>query len=152
MSGKQLKNRKMEKAKTIYVIGVFDLFHSGHVKLLERAKALGDRLIVAVNGDDMVASYKRRPFFGESDRLLLIASCRYVDEAFIIREYDNKTYLEKYGVDVVVHGDDWGRASYLEQIRVDEAFMKAHGIELCLLPYTTGVSTSDLIKKIKASE
>ena len=53
---------KMNNMKNVYVIGVFDLFHFGHVELLRRARALGDRLIVAINGDDMVASYKRRPF------------------------------------------------------------------------------------------
>lgn len=58
--------------KNVYVIGVFDLFHFGHVELLRRAKELGDRLIVAINGDEMVASYKRRPFLSEQDRLEVV--------------------------------------------------------------------------------
>ena len=82
--------------KNVYVIGVFDLFHFGHVELLRRAKELGDRLIVAINGDEMVASYKRRPFLSEQDRLEVVKACRYVDDAFIIHEYDNKEYIKKY--------------------------------------------------------
>ena len=66
--------------KIVYVIGVFDLFHSGHVRLLQRAKALGDKLIVAINGDEMVAQYKRRPYLNEEERLEVVQSCRYVDE------------------------------------------------------------------------
>lgn len=49
--------------KVVYVIGSFDLFHRGHVELLRRARALGDRLIVAINGDDIVEKYKRRPLY-----------------------------------------------------------------------------------------
>jgi cytidyltransferase-like protein len=55
--------------KVVYVIGSFDLFHRGHVELLRRARALGDRLIVAINGDDIVEKYKRRPYIKEDDRL-----------------------------------------------------------------------------------
>jgi glycerol-3-phosphate cytidylyltransferase len=137
--------------KNIYVIGVFDLFHKGHVELLKRARALGDKLIVAINGDEMVASYKRKPFFSEVDRLALIEACRYVDEAFIIKEYDNKAYIQKYGIDIIVHGDDWAKESYMKQIKVDEEFMAANKVALYLLPYTNGISTSDLIKQIKES-
>ncbi|MBW7868447.1 MAG: FAD synthase [Brumimicrobium sp.] len=135
--------------ENIYVIGVFDLFHAGHVELLRRAKELGDKLIVAINGDDMVASYKRRPFFQEEDRLKIIQSCKYVDEAFIIREYDNKEYIQKYKITQIVHGDDWEENSYMNQICVTPDFLKQNNCKLVLLPYTKGVSTSDLIKKIK---
>lgn len=61
---------------------------------MRRAKELGDRLIVAINGDEMVASYKRRPFLSEQDRLEVVKACRYVDDAFIIHEYDNKEYIK----------------------------------------------------------
>lgn len=135
--------------EVIYVIGVFDLFHSGHVKLLKKAKELGDKLIVAINGDDMVASYKRRPIVNEQDRLAVVEACRYVDEAFIIREYDNKEVIKEKKITKIVHGDDWPAESYMKQIRVTSSFLKEHNCELILLPYTKGVSTSGIIKKIK---
>jgi len=137
--------------QNIYVIGVFDLFHRGHLELLKRARALGERLIVAINSDDMVANYKRRPFFSEEDRLALVEACKYVDEAFIIREYDNKEYIRKYHIEVIVHGDDWAKESYMTQIRVDQEFMAENQVKLHLVSYTNGISTSDLIKKIKES-
>lgn len=135
--------------KNVYVIGVFDLFHRGHVEFLKKAKSIGERLIVAVNGDEMVASYKRRPFYPEQDRLEIIRSCKWVDCAFIISEYDNKKYIEQYKIDAIVHGNDWERNSYLQQIRVTEAYLKEHNAELVLVPYTAGVSTSHIIKQIK---
>ncbi|MGM0589739.1 MAG: adenylyltransferase/cytidyltransferase family protein [Bacteroidota bacterium] len=138
-----------ETINNVYVIGVFDLFHRGHVELLRRSKELGKNLIVAINGDDMVASYKRAPYFSEQDRLEIIKACRYVDEAFIIDGYDNKQYLVDYDIDAIVHGDDWEKKSYMEQIRVTEDFLNEYGIELVLLPYTEGISTSDLISTIR---
>ena len=137
--------------KTIYVIGVFDLYHRGHLELLRRAKELGDRLVVAINGDDMVASYKRRPFFSEEDRLALVKSCIYVDDAFVIRQYDNKEIIESYKINKIVHGDDWKEESYMKQIRVTPEFLEKNNCELVLLPYTKGISTSGLINEIKSS-
>lgn len=145
-------SNQQKKYKNIYVIGVFDLFHRGHVELLKRSKNLGEKLIVAINGDEMVASYKRAPFFSEEDRLEIIKCCKYVDEAFIIKEYDNKKPLITYNIDAIVHGDDWEAKSYMKQIRVTEDFLEEHNIELVLLPYTKGVSTSELIDSIKNSE
>jgi len=135
--------------KNVYVIGVFDLFHRGHVEFLRKAKSLGQNLIVAINGDEMVASYKRKPFYSEHDRLEIIKACKYVDEAFIIREYDNKEYIEKYKVDAIVHGNDWEKNSYMHQIRVTEDYLKEKNAELVLVPYTSGISTSQLINLIK---
>jgi glycerol-3-phosphate cytidylyltransferase len=135
--------------KNVYVIGVFDLFHRGHVELLRRAKELGNKLIVAVNGDELVAKYKRRPFVSQENRLAVIVACKYVDDAFIIEEYDNKEALIKYGIDIIVHGDDWVGSSYLEQICVTQEFMDTHHIELVYLPYTKGISTSELVENIR---
>lgn len=137
--------------KNVYVIGVFDLFHRGHVEFLKQARALGENLIVAINGDEMVASYKRKPFYSETDRLEILKSCKFVDEAFIISEYDNKKYIEKYNIDAIVHGDDWEVNSYMEQIRVTKKYLKERNVELVLLPYTANISTSQIRKMIKES-
>ena len=131
------------------MIGVFDLFHRGHVELLRRARALGDKLVVAINGDEMVAQYKRRPFISEDDRLAVVRACRYVDEAFVIHDFDNKQAVVEHGINLIVHGDDWKGDSYLEQIRLTKDFVEEHHIELFYLPYTKGISTSDIIKEIK---
>ena len=137
--------------KVVYVIGSFDLFHRGHVELLRRARALGDRLIVAINGDDIVEKYKRRPYIKEDDRLAVVQACRYVDEAFVIHTFDNKEVICKYGINIIVHGDDWCGMSYLEQIRLTPEFIQEHQIQLIYLPYTKGISTSEIISQIQQS-
>ena len=135
----------------VYVIGVFDLFHTGHVELLRRSKELGDKLIVAINGDEMVNQYKRKPFMSETERLSIVEACRYVDDAFIIRKFDNKKPLIEHNISKIIHGDDWERDSYLKQIRIDEQFLEDHQIEMVFLPYTSGISTGEIIERIKQS-
>lgn len=141
----------MRKYRNIYVIGVFDLFHRGHVELLKNSKALGENLIVAINSDLLVTKYKRAPIFSENDRLEIIKACRYVDEAFIAYDYDNKPYIEQYNIDAIIHGDDWEKSSYLKQIVVTEEYLNGRNVDLILLPYTKGVSSRDLIQKIKST-
>ncbi|NCC52152.1 MAG: cytidyltransferase-like protein [Spartobacteria bacterium] len=136
----------------VYVIGVFDLFHRGHVELLRRSKTMGRKLLVSINGDEMVAQYKARPFFSEEERLAVVQACRYVDEAFIIRQFDNRQVLLDYGVSAIVHGTDWEEDSYLRQIRVTRDFLREHNIEMLFIPYTEGISTTDIIRKIQQSE
>ncbi len=135
---------------TVYVIGVFDLFHRGHLAFLERARACGDRLVVAINGDDMVSSYKRRPIHGEADRRASIRALRGGDHAFVSGDYDNRRAMLEHEVDIGVHGDDWAAQSYMEQIRATPGFLERHGIELRFLPYTEGISTSAILERIRA--
>ena len=106
----------------VLVIGVFDLFHRGHVELLRRSSAMGDKVFVIVNGDKMTTEYKRKPWFSEVDRMEIVKSSKYVDEVVISNEFDVKPYLEKFNIDVIVHGDDWGNSSYMEQIKVNEKY------------------------------
>jgi glycerol-3-phosphate cytidylyltransferase len=130
----------------VLVVGVFDLFHAGHVNLLRQARDLGDRLVVIVNGDELTTSYKRRPVMSEADRLYLLAACRYVDSAEISNDYSVRDVVRRHRVTKIVHGDDWQAASYKRQIRCDDAFLEKHGVELVLLPYTKGISTSAIIR------
>ena len=138
--------------KNVYVIGVFDLFHVGHLNLLRRARSLGGKLIVAVNGDSLVADYKRKPIISEQNRLAIIESLSIVDECFVINKYDNSKELINYKIDIIVHGDDWEEQSYLRQIGINNEFLLSNGIEMKLLSYTSGISTSDLIKTIRCDD
>jgi len=142
---------KPDKKIVIYVIGVFDLFHVGHLQLLQRAKSLGTKLVVAVNSDDLVSKYKRKPIINEKDRLKIIKALDLVDNAFLIDTYDNKIHISKNEVDIIVHGDDWPRDSYMRQIGIDDLFLLKNRVELELVPYTEGISTSQIIRTIHES-
>jgi glycerol-3-phosphate cytidylyltransferase len=133
----------------VLVVGVFDLFHRGHVELLRRARALGSCLHVIVNGDRLTAAYKRRPVMAEADRLAIVSACRYVDRAEVSNDYDVKPYVERHGIRAIVHGDDWTRDDYLRQIRVSEQYLQAQGVEMVFVPYYRGESTTDLCRRIR---
>ncbi|ATC94424.1 adenylyltransferase/cytidyltransferase family protein [Pseudoalteromonas tunicata] len=138
-------------SENILVVGVFDLFHVGHLTLLEKSKALGDKLFIIVNGDKMTGEYKRTPYINENDRKRLIEALDIVDEAVISNEFDIKPYIEQFNITKIVHGDDWELNSYMEQIRCTPEYLAAQGCEIVMLPYTQGISTSALIKQIKQS-
>jgi len=135
--------------RVVLVVGVFDLFHRGHLELLRRARAHGDQLVVVVNGDEFTARYKRRPVMNETDRAAIVGALRMVDEVQISNSNDCKPWVEKFGVNVIVHGDDWPHESYLRQIEMDEAYIASRNIEMIYTPYYQGVSTSALIKQLK---
>lgn len=135
--------------KNVYAVGVFDLFHRGHVEFLKKANSLGQRLVVAINSDDKVARYKRKPYYSENDRLEIVKACKFVHEAFIIHGYDNKKYIEKYDIDIIVHGNDWEIEKYKKQIGVTDEYLMERNAIVALIPYTFGISTSAIINLIK---
>ncbi len=132
----------------VYVAGIFDLFHRGHVELFRKARGLGDKLVVAVNTDAFSERYKRKPVFPEQDRIEIVKACRFVDEAFLIDDYDNRDFILKYGAKKIVHGDDWTGDSYLEQLCLTKEFIDRHGIEMVYVPYWVGISTSEAIATV----
>jgi cytidyltransferase-like protein len=127
----------------VYVDMVGDLFHPGHVALLRAARQFGDRLIVGVLSDEVVASYKRRPIMSLAERVTVIAACRYVDEVLPDAPYRVTTeFLDDHEIALVVHGDD------IPPETVEEIYgpVAAAG-RLRLVPYTAGVSTSAIITR-----
>ena len=143
------KQAALPAARTVLVIGVFDLFHRGHLELLRSARELGDRLVVVVNGDEFTARYKRRPIFSEDDRLAIVASLKEVDCAVVSNSPDARPVIEEHDVDLIVHGDDWDHQGYLKQICVDEAYLKGRAIEMRYVPYYPHISTSTIIDRIR---
>ncbi|MCG9712683.1 adenylyltransferase/cytidyltransferase family protein [Shewanella insulae] len=138
-------------AKKVLVVGVFDLFHRGHVEFLKKAATFGDELIVLINGDQMTEKYKRRPIYSQEDRAEILNAMSCVSVVEVTNSFDVKPVIEKYNIDVIVHGDDWEHQSYLEQIRCTEAYLDERGVAMAYTQYHSSVSTSELLKKIKES-
>lgn len=125
----------------VITFGTFDIFHVGHLRLLERARALGDHLIVGVSSDELNQSKKSRaPVYSLSERMDILRGLRTVDEVFVEESLDAKRdYLAQYHADVLVMGDDWrGKFDHYGDI-----------CEVVYLPRTPSVSTSATIEKIK---
>lgn len=130
-----------------YTCGVFDLFHVGHLNLLERAKACCDYLIVGVCSDDYVRRCKgKEPVIGEDDRTRILNALKCVDRAEIVsveETLDKILAWKRFGFNVLFSGSDWkGTPRFLE---TEERF-KAEGVELEIVffDYTQGVSTSGI--------
>ncbi len=124
--------------------GTYDVFHVGHVNILERAKELGDHLIVGVSSDKLNFSKKfRYPVYTQADRLSIVNAIHCVDEVFVEESLELKRkYLEELQADVLVMGDDWaGRFDEFKNI-----------CEVVYLPRTTGISTSEIILAVKARD
>jgi len=127
-------------SRTVITFGTYDVFHVGHLRILERAAELGDRLVVGVSADALNISKKgRAPVFSESERLAIVSAIKGVDEVFVEESLELKRhYLEKYAADVLVMGDDWeGRFDEMKDI-----------CEVVYLPRTPAISTTALIEKI----
>jgi ethanolamine-phosphate cytidylyltransferase/choline-phosphate cytidylyltransferase len=129
----------------VYVDMVADLFHYGHVAFLEQARAFGDELVVGVHSNATVESYKRTPIMTMDERIASVRGCRFVDEVVadaplvITREW-----LALHRVDLVVHADDFDPALAERLYGVPMAMGIFHTV-----PYTPGVSTTDLIRRIR---
>ncbi len=136
------KNRSVPR--TVITFGTFDVFHVGHLKVIERAATLGDRLVVGVSADALNERKKGRPpVFSEDERMAIVAALKHVDEAFLEESLEQKReYLLKYQADVLVMGDDWaGRFDEFEDI-----------CEVHYLPRTPAISTTALIEKISGTQ
>lgn len=128
----------------VYVDMVADMFHLGHINMLKRAQAMGDYLVVGLMSDEDTASYKRRPICTLQERTAVIAACRYVDKVIPASPLQlTRAFIEQEGIDMVLHGDDMSE----ETLRFFYAVPMEMGI-LKTLPYTQGISTSDIIRRV----
>jgi glycerol-3-phosphate cytidylyltransferase len=124
---------------TVLTYGTFDIFHVGHARLLRRASALGDRLVVGVVSDEL-CRIKGKPIFNsEAHRAEVIASSGYVDKVFIQVEMEQKERdIERFEAKRLVVGDDWKNHPRFERVR------GYRDVELVYLPRTEGISSSML--------
>lgn len=127
--------------KKIITFGTFDVFHVGHINILERAAALGDYLIVGVSSDKLNFDKKNRyPIYNESDRMKIIQSLKFVDQVFIEESLELKLeYIKKYNANILVMGDDWtGRFDWVKS-----------DCDVIYLPRTPSISTTEIIEVVK---
>jgi glycerol-3-phosphate cytidylyltransferase len=115
--------------------GTFDLFHIGHLRILERTRALCDRLVVGVSTDEFNALKGKRTAVPFDDRAAIVKALRWVDEVIPETSWEQKPGdIQRLGVDVLVMGNDWaGKFDHLK------AFC-----DVVYLPRTPGISTTEL--------
>lgn len=127
--------------KTVITFGTFDVFHVGHLRILERARAMGSSLIVGISTDALNFSKKgRNPVYCEAERMEIIAALKCVDMVFKEESLELKAdYIKKYNADILVMGNDW-----------EGKFDKFN--DICQVTYferTPAISTTEVIEKIR---
>jgi cytidyltransferase-like protein len=129
----------------VYADMVADLFHYGHAEFLRRARELGDVLVVGIHSDATVESYKRAPLTTMEERVKVVEACRYVDEVIPDAPLAvTSDWIERHRIDLVVHGDDLDD----EQAEAMYTAPAAMGI-LRTVPYTAGISTSEILLRLE---
>jgi D-beta-D-heptose 7-phosphate kinase/D-beta-D-heptose 1-phosphate adenosyltransferase len=136
---------KKEHKKVVFTNGVFDLLHRGHVEYLQKARQLGDMLIIGLNSDASVHAIKgpKRPIVSQEDRATVLAALACVDHIVYFDEDTPAELIEAILPDILVKGADYS----IEQIVGAEAVLK-NGGQVIPIDLTPGRSTSELIRKI----
>jgi rfaE bifunctional protein nucleotidyltransferase chain/domain len=129
----------------VFTNGVFDLLHAGHVDLLERARALGDALVVGLNTDASTRRLKgeRRPLMPEADRARVVAALAAVDAVVLFDEDTPAELVRRLEPDVLVKGAD-----YAEDAIVGKDTVEARGGRVVRLPLVEGRSTTKIVEEI----
>ena len=125
----------------IITFGTFDLFHIGHLNMINRCKKYGDKLIVGISTDKLNYSKKNRyPIINERNRMEIVKNLKAVDEVFFEESLELKEqYIKKYNADIFIIGDDWkGKFDYINKF-----------CKVIYLPRTSNVSTTDILNGIK---
>lgn len=127
--------------KKVITYGTFDLLHYGHINLLQRAKALGDYLIVALSTDEFNSKEKNKiTYFSYEERKRLLEAIRYVDLVIPEQNWEQKiSDVKEFKVDTFVMGDDWkGKFDFLKDY-----------CEVVYLERTPEISTTKIKKDLK---
>ena len=138
---------KARGQKVVFTNGCFDILHRGHLHLLREAKALGDLLIVAVNGDASVRQIKgpARPVIAEAERAELIAALEMVDYVTLFDELDPYRQIEEIRPDILVKGGDWR-----EEEIIGGDIVERSGGKIAVIPYLKGFSTTQIISRLRS--
>ncbi|AYL69474.1 adenylyltransferase/cytidyltransferase family protein [Citrobacter freundii] len=125
----------------IITFGTFDVFHVGHLRILQRARQLGERLVVGISSDALNIQKKgRAPVYNQNERMDIVAGLKCVDRVFLEESLEKKAdYIRQYSADTLVMGDDWaGRFDSLSYL-----------CEVVYFPRTPSISTTSIIEVVK---
>ena len=128
--------------KRILTYGTYDLLHYGHIRLLKRAKELGDYLIVALSTDEFNAIKGKKAYHTYETRKKMLEAIRYVDLVIPENDWGQKVNdVKEYHVDITVMGEDWKGNEKFEELR--------EYCEVVYLPRTSGISTTKIKQELK---
>ena len=133
----------------VYTGGTFDLPHKGHYRLLKRAAEIGT-VVVALNTDEFIEKYKGKPpILTYEERKEALLACRWVDEVVPnVGGTDSTISIEMVKPDYVLIGSDWARKDYYKQMGFSQDWLDERNIGLIYIPYTEGISTTEIKRRI----
>ncbi len=142
----KVKKWKKEGKKVVFTNGCFDIIHAGHVDYLEKAKSLGDVLIVGLNSDESVRRIKGkdRPVNIQEHRKRVLEALKPVDLVVIFDEDTPERLIKQIKPDVLVKGGDWS----VENI-VGADFVRSYGGEVVTIDFVYDISTTKIIEKAR---
>ena len=143
-----VRERRALGHRVVFTNGCFDLIHRGHTRLLQRARELGDLLIVGLNSDTSVRSLKgpSRPVLSQEERAEVLSALASVDYVVIFEEADPSRTIAALQPDVLVKGADWAK----EEV-VGREVVEGRGGQVVTIPLVQGSSTRGIIQKILSS-
>ncbi len=138
---------KADRRKIVFTNGCFDILHPGHVDLLEKARALGDVLVVGLNDDDSVRRLKgpSRPVNEAADRAFVLGGLQAVDAVVVFEEDTPLALIEWLVPNVLVKGGDYSEATI-----VGAPFVRAHGGDVVVVPLVEGKATTAVVERIRS--
>ena len=134
---------------TVYTGGTFDLFHAGHVEFLKQCAQFGD-VVISLNTDEFIEAYKgKKPVMSFDERAAVLLACKFVSE--VIPNYggaDSKPAIDDVCPDMIIIGSDWAKRNYYEQMQFTQEWLDERNIILAYVPYTSGISTTEIKKRL----
>jgi glycerol-3-phosphate cytidylyltransferase len=138
---------RLECRPVVFTAGVWDILHVGHLNLLNRAKVLGQTLVVGVLTDEAAERYKPRPVMPFEQRIELVKALRIVDAVVAVHDTNATSLLIELRPDILVHGSDIHHKPGWE---IGQTWMHNEGRQFVVLPYTEGVSSTRLKDSVRA--
>jgi len=144
-----LKRYRGDNKKIVFTNGCFDILHPGHVIYLQKARSLGDVLVVGLNSDTSVKRLKggSRPIFSQRYRAIVLSALSCVDFVVIFKETTPLKLIKSIKPDILVKGGDW-----LPKDIVGSGFVKSYGGKVKTIPYIKNFSTSSVVKRLELGQ